>query len=124
MTVKEAILTLNANAVIACERAGFSSATVKMLEDALDTIEDALKAQGPRVMEFDDVVGGDECWLEAVNGACGYADCYACTGTGEVQVFRCKYDNPQYIMAKDYLKTWRCWTSRPTDEQREAVPWE
>ena len=82
-----------------------------------------LKAQEPRVMEFDDVVGGDECWLEAVNGACGYADCYACTGTGEVQVFRCKYDNPQYIISRDYLKTWRCWTSRPTDEQREAVPW-
>ena len=23
-----------------------------------------------------------------------------------------------------YGKMWRCWTSRPTDEQREAVPWE
>lgn len=23
-----------------------------------------------------------------------------------------------------YGKTWRCWTSRPTDEQREAIPWE
>ena len=23
-----------------------------------------------------------------------------------------------------YNKTWRVWTSRPTDEQREAVPWE
>lgn len=45
MKVKEAILTLNANVVIACERAGFSSATVKMIEDALDTIEDALKEQ-------------------------------------------------------------------------------
>lgn len=22
-----------------------------------------------------------------------------------------------------YDKTWRCWTSRPTDEQREAIPW-
>ena len=82
-----------------------------------------LKAQEPRVMDFDDVVGGDECWLEAINGACGYADCYACTGTGEVQVFRCNFDNPQYIMASDYLKTWRCWTSRPTDEQRKATPW-
>ena len=82
-----------------------------------------LKAQEPRVMDFDDVVCGDECWLEAINGACGYADCYACTGTGEVQVFRCNFDNPQYIMASDYLKTWRCWTFRPTDEQREAVPW-
>lgn len=23
-----------------------------------------------------------------------------------------------------YRKTWRCWTSRPTDEQREAEPWQ
>lgn len=22
-----------------------------------------------------------------------------------------------------YGKTWRCWTSRPTDKQREATPW-
>lgn len=47
MTVGEAILTLNANIVIACERPGFNSATVKMIEDALDTIENALKAQEP-----------------------------------------------------------------------------
>ena len=47
MTIKEAILTLNANVVFACERAGFDSATVEMVEDALDTIEDALKAQEP-----------------------------------------------------------------------------
>lgn len=25
---------------------------------------------------------------------------------------------------KSYGKTWRCWTSRPTDEQREATPWQ
>lgn len=25
------------------------------------------------------------------------------------------------IYYKNYNKTWRCWTSRPTDEQREAV---
>lgn len=24
----------------------------------------------------------------------------------------------------DYDVTWRCWTSRPTDEQREATPWQ
>ena len=23
-----------------------------------------------------------------------------------------------------YGKVWRCWTSRPTDAQREATPWE
>lgn len=24
----------------------------------------------------------------------------------------------------DYGKTWRCWTARPTDEQRDATPWD
>jgi hypothetical protein len=51
MTVREAILTLNANVIFACERSGFDSATVKMVEDALDTIEDALKAQEPPTSE-------------------------------------------------------------------------
>jgi hypothetical protein len=93
------------------------------LHEMYEEVIALLKAQEPRVIDFDDVIGGDECWLEAINGACGYADCYACTGTGEVQVFRCNFDNPQYIKASDYLKTWRCWTSRPTDEQRKDVAW-
>ena len=29
-----------------------------------------------------------------------------------------------YLFDSDYGKRWRCWTSRPTDEQREATPWE
>ena len=33
-------------------------------------------------------------------------------------VSRSKYD------IKEYEKTWRCWASRPTDEEREAAAWE
>ena len=53
MNVKEAILALKANAIIACERAGFSSVTVRMIEDALDTIKDALKEQ-PEIVRCKD----------------------------------------------------------------------
>ncbi len=28
------------------------------------------------------------------------------------------------LQAIDYGKLWRCWTSRPTDEQRKAVKWD
>ena len=28
-----------------------------------------------------------------------------------------------YVFLKNYNKTWRCWTSRPTDAQQEATPW-
>jgi len=27
------------------------------------------------------------------------------------------------LQAIDYGKLWRCWSARPTDEQREAIPW-
>jgi hypothetical protein len=32
------------------------------------------------------------------------------------------YNDGKYMNA-DYGKKWRCWTSRPTDEQTEAVKW-
>jgi hypothetical protein len=61
MTISEAILTLNANVVFACERAGFDSATARMVEDALDTIEDAMKAHEPkREMPIHSAWIGDE----------------------------------------------------------------
>lgn len=108
MTVSEAILILNANAVIACERAGFNSATVKMMEDALDTIEDALKAQEPRVMT-----------LEEAKSA--YVVEYR---SGKMrEVGSALLDLNVDPLNAEYGKIYRVWTSRPTDEQREAIPW-
>jgi hypothetical protein len=169
MTVREAILTLNANVIFACERSGFDSATVKMVEDALDTIEDALKAQEPptsesissaiecllhpqdaddsdmakaidtavramrllkaqepRVMTLDEVkmLDSDYYYLESMRspgkelreivGAYGLT----CVTWPSITWAR------QTMGDSGYAKTWRCWTSRPTEEQREATPWE
>lgn len=118
MTIKEAILILNANVVVACERAGFNSATVKMIEDALDTIEDALKMQEPRVMTLGELklCTQETIWFE---------------------------EKPNHIMKQltqdgiaalvfvgilhnwnGFGTVWRCWITKPTDEQREATPWE
>ena len=136
MTVSEAILTLNANAVIACERAGFNSATVKMIEDALDTIEDALKAQEPRVLTLEEVDAlGDNAivWLECLyttdgknttilkpaiyqaENSCPEGDGYYCVVSS--------WGNSGFYHKDNYMSDWRCWTSEPTDEQREAIPW-
>ena len=32
-------------------------------------------------------------------------------------------DRRRNLFDVDYGKIWRCWTSRPTDEQRKATPW-
>ena len=36
------------------------------------------------------------------------------------ELVACYLDEWKY----SYNKKWRCWTSRPTDEQKEATPWE
>jgi hypothetical protein len=89
-----------------------------LLRDALEL----LKAQEPKLLTIEEITGDGECWFEGINGACGYADCYMCTVSKEVEVNRISM-KPEYVSWDDFKKKWRCWTSRPTDEQREATQW-
>ena len=135
MTVKEAILTLNANVVLACERAGFDSATVQMIEDALDTIEDALQAGKPRLMKLEEVKeyanAGRPFYLEYMRGPFGW------TVPSEADKYGFKHGNGQSPSLKQFYgyynrivfegsiyRGFRCWTSQPTQEQREMTLWE
>ena len=81
-----------------------------------------LKAQEPRVLTLEEALGEDECWIEGRSGACGYGDALISDDGERVDFYR-----PHSINTLDfyaYNKVWRCWSSRPTDEQREAVKWE
>lgn len=90
----------------------------ELLTDAMALLE----AQEPRVMTLEEALGGDECWVEYPNGGCGYADCYLSYTTKGADIYRTMKHDFNVPLAT-YGKTWRCWTSRPTDEQREAVKW-
>ena len=130
MTVSEAILTLNANVLVACGQAGFSPATVKMIEEALDIIEDVLKMQEPRVMTLEEVKtkisDGEIAFLveynDIVNPVWLLIARYLNTLDEFVVVDR--LGNMHNYGANGYNVDWRCWTSRPTDEQREVVKWD
>ena len=87
-----------------------------------DTI-DLLKEQEAKLLTIEEITGDGECWFEGINGACGYADCYMCTGSKEVEVHRISM-KPEYVSWNDFKKKWRCWSYRPTDEQRKAVKWD
>lgn len=52
MTKEEAISTLCANVMVACERAKFDSATCNLVEDALCMAIEALEKQIPKPVEF------------------------------------------------------------------------
>ena len=81
-------------------------------------IQDAitlLKAQEPRVMtpqDFDgnpmkDQYGNLPCWLESREPL--------------VASNWCRWNEDDFI--RPMMRNFRPWTSRPTDEQREATPW-
>ena len=102
-----------------CIYTGCGDCLAPMLKDALAL----LKAQEPRVMTLEEAMGGEECWVEYPNGGCGYADCYLSYTTNGADIYRTMQHDFNVPLA-NYGKTWRCWTSRPTDAQREAVPWQ
>ena len=134
MTVREAILTLRANAIFACERAELTSATVKMVEDALDIIDKALQAYEPRVMTLEELAAAQKTpvWRETkskhkdlYNGWMLAYDIQRGLGiTGMRQGMTEPNGRVGWCKLDDYGKTWRCWTARPTEEQREAVKWD
>lgn len=95
-------------------------------------IEHLLAKQEPRVLTLEEVESSDgSVWLERnmpewetpiavlVDKVGKYLDTFIAIGglcfQGE------KSQGQEY---GDYGKTWRCWSARPTDEQREAVPWD
>lgn len=95
-----------------------------MLKDALSL----LKAQEPRVMAYDEMMKAEICFLE-VKGI-EQIDPFIRFEVDDKSYWSSPYtnneDNPFELLAEqeEYLINARCWTSRPTDEQREKVKWE
>ena len=93
-----------------------------------------LKAQGPRVMtleEIDDIVTKSNkeheriFWAEVKSRtrySFGVFQLDLATNDDyEALLLGCAW--PAWYRRSSYGFRWRCWTSRPTDEQREAVNW-
>jgi hypothetical protein len=85
-----------------------------------------LKAQEPRVMTLEEVnaLDWDYCYLEQerlpgkeYRGMLGK---YIMTCVTWPSITAAKISQGK----DNYGRTWRCWTSRPTDAQREATQWE
>lgn len=95
--------------------------------DALDMAIEALKAQEPRLMTLEDAINSETVWVECTNGDGGYGTCRLVEIYGmvaaEVFMLKNKYPERKRLNPEKYLREWRCWTSRPTDAQREATPW-
>lgn len=103
----------------------------------LEKCEDALallKAQEPRVMTAEEVASltTDICkwlWIEEAqrvtwNMHCVRAFVYSRhPDTGGFYIMENAWHDVVKLEGDEYGKTWRCWTSCPTDAQRAAEPW-
>ena len=85
---------------------------------------DLLEAQEPRVMTPTEAYTADFVYVEFAgvitpalrtsNEREGHRESY----------FATQQLGGEWMRWDDYGITWRCWTSRPTDEQGEAIAWE
>lgn len=93
------------------------------LQNAANEAVELLKEQEPRVMTLEDVkaMGWDYCYLEEerlpgneYRSICGdYA--LTCITWPYISSMRIQHGDDSYG------KKWRCWSAKPTDEQRQAV---
>lgn len=49
---------------------------------------------------------------------------YANIWTGDLVIDVVEYEHKNSVCFENYGKIWRAWTTRPTDEERAAAPWE
>ena len=95
----------------------------KLVADALTL----LKAQEPRVVKISELTSGEPMlvWLEDIykeETVAGMIFDYVPGRLGFKLTDIGSMDRI-YPRIEDYMTRWRCWSSRPTDEQREAIPW-
>ena len=102
----------------------FEDCTKVLAKDALAL----LKAREARVMTLDEALGAevnvDQCWLEVNDIRQIYlADAVVCPEHLERADIQRWGATDCQLPLDLYGKYWRMWTAKPTDEQREAIPW-
>ncbi len=97
-----------------------------MIEAVTDAIT-LLKAQEPHVIRFDEINNYEVLWLEVrdVETEDGLAPWIKTASGRWFSPLLCSETRPDMILStpREYGRICRCWTSRPTDAQREATPW-
>lgn len=104
----------------------------KELLTMYDQVMAMVKAQEPRLMPVSEVVAsvnGTVLWVEERQGVTWNLfplEIYTISthpDTGTHYLFFITYESLKKFECDEYNKTWRCWTSRPTDAQKDTEPW-
>ncbi len=115
----------------------YAAVRVSQIMSCIQEAVELLKEQEPKVLTREELKQFDErpCWFESHGTYMGQKGFWIIP-----YMFTC-YETMYYVyplmQTNDrgdchwselglfaYNKAWRCWSSKPTDEQREAVKWE
>ena len=130
MTYKEAIDIISRYEVNGC---GYCHQGGDEIPEAFNMAINALKARESRVMTLDEIGSAlkTPLWKETKRAHKdlynGWVLAYEIQKGQGITGTRLGMSEPSgrvvWYRVDDYGTTWRCWTSRPTAEQREATPW-
>lgn len=89
-----------------------------------------LKAQEPRVLTLDEVIQWEGAfWLEYIEEDSNYLCCwgyafFSWASQNVIELIVRDGYRPLYsFIRSEYGVRWRCWSARPSDEQRRATLW-
>lgn len=97
--------------------------SVPMLRGALAL----LKEQEPRVLaleEVEDLPYGHVLIETDKNGSLRWLDALLFCKNANFSFDFITLEGRARLLGTEYNREWRCWSAKPTDEQREAVPWQ
>ena len=100
---------------------------IALVADVIEFIreqQEQLNAHEPRVLTLEEVPDAVFCYLEDKAYGTIEPAIFGEVYTDDTVAFTTLEDGRDYLDIRDYCKAWRCWTARPTDEQREATPWD
>ena len=94
--------------------------------EVIDNVISLLKAQEPRVMTLEEVNNlpyGHVLIETDKNEPIRWLDALLFCKNINFSFDFITLEGRARLLGVEYNKEWRCWTSRPTDEQRKATPW-
>lgn len=105
------------------------------LYDIREDVVELLKEREPRVMTLDELkqFEGSPCWFESHGTYMGKEGfwiipaMFRMFSAGMIMSYTFVLNGAgdcSELGLSAYNKAWRCWTAKPTDEQRQAVTWE
>ena len=100
-------------------------------QDAVRTQSEAaaLRRYTPQIkpMTLEEATGAeDPVWFESTGNVLCVCDCAFTPDMdgGAVEVYMMGRKGYSLLLSRQYGKTWRCWSRKPTDEERSAAGWE